>query len=286
MTRLWVAILCLLLLACGSSSAPVAETVSLRAPTAGQSLLASAPLGADLLLEVNLQRLRENPVVGGLLAKVAPPDALENVDLLQQADVALLLVYDVGTSPRQLVILRSREDTLPGAVALGEKVFAVGDEKLLALAAGIQGPDQSMLADRELLRLSDAAMPGAAKDASLRLALRLDFDARVSIASKVNISEVPTSVAVWGDVVDDLAVIAYLGSDEAADSVKLEGAIRKLRGRIAAHPFVRSLGLGPSILKSRIMADGKLVKVLILVSPKRLQSVVTRLLKQLSNQKT
>lgn len=285
MIRHRAAILSLLLLACGAGAGPALEPMPLRATTAGQSLLASAPLGADLLLELDLERLRNNPVVGALLSSVAAPDAAETVDLLQQAEVALVLVYDVGSSPRQLVILRAAQ-SLPGAVALGDRVFAVGDARLLTLAAGIQGPEQSMLADSELLRLRDEVMPAEAREASLRLSLRLDFDARVSIASKIEISDVPISVAVWGDVVDDMALIAHLGSDEAEDAPRLTRAILGLRTRVAANVYARSLGLSEPIRDARVTSSGKRVTVLLLVGPKRLQYVVTRLLKQLSNLKT
>jgi hypothetical protein len=283
MMRLAAAWLCLALLACGGSSPPVVAPMPVRATTAGQGLLASAPMGADMLLELDLKRLRNNPVVGSLLASVASPNNSETVDLLRQAEVALLCVYDIGGVPKQLVILRSDEESLSGAVPLGEKLFAVGDAKLLAKAAGIQGPKESMLADLELLRLRDQVMPAEAKDAALRVSLRLDFDARVAIASKIQISDVPISVAVWGDVVDDMALIAHLGSDEVEDGPRLERAILGFRRRVAAHGFARGLGLSTPIREAQVTRVDKMVRVLVLLGPKRLQYVVNLLLKQLSN---
>jgi hypothetical protein len=245
--------------------------------------LASAPIGADLLLELDLKRLRDNPIVGNVLARVASPDNEATIDLLKQAEVALLCVYDIGEAPRQLIVLRSQAEELPGTVALGAHLFAVGDAQLLSLAAGIQGPEQSMLADVEILRLRDEVMPAEAKNASLRVSVRLDFDARVAIASKVSMSEVPVAFALWGDVVDDMALIAHLASDEVVEAPRLERAIVAVRKRIAAHAFSRSLGLSRPMLDARVTRDDKVVKVVVVLGPKRLQYVVDRLLKQLSN---
>lgn len=286
MIRLGAALVCLVLLACGGTATPAAPIVLARATTAGQGLLSVAPIGADLLLELDLKRLRDNPVVGDVLSSVASPENAATVDLLQQAEVALLCVYNIGEAPRQLIILRSQAESLPGTVALGEKVFAVGDAELLSLAAGIQGPEQSMLADEEMLRLRNQVMPAEARSAALRVAVRLDFDARVAIASKVAMSEVPISMAVWGDVVDDMAVIAHLASEAQGEAPRLEKAVLALLKRVASHVFSRSLGLSTPISGARVTRDDKVVKVLVLLGPKRLQYVVTRLLKQLSNPKT
>ncbi len=286
MIRSGSALLCLVLLACSGAATPKVTPMVPRATTAAQDLLAVAPIGADLLLELDLKRLRDNPVVGDVLASVASPENAATVDLLQQAEVALLCVYDIGNVPKQLIVLRSQAEMLPGTVALGDKLFAVGDAQLLSLAAGIQGPEQSMLADDELLRLRGQPMPADAKNAAFRLSVRLDFDARVAIASKLSISEVPISVAVWGDVVDDMAIVAHLAAGASAEAPRLERAIVALRKRVADHVFSRALGLSAPLRGARVTRDDKTVKVVVLLGPERLQYVVARLLKQLSNPKT
>ncbi len=282
MMRWGAALLCLAALACGASDTPAPAPLPVRATTAGQSLLAFAPLGADLLLELDLARLRANPVVGGLLTAVAAPGDDQRVDLLQQAEVALLCVYDIGGVPKQLIIMRGTAKRLPGTVTLGEHIFAVGDDELLARASGIQGQKESVLADLALLRIRGRAMPAKAKSASLRVSIRLDFDARVAIASKLSLSDVPISIALWGDVVDDLAMVAHLASDEQADVPRLERAMRGLGSRFAANRLLRYLGLSVPIREARVQGGDKLVVVTLLVGPKRLQYVVSRLLKHLS----
>jgi hypothetical protein len=258
--------------------------VPLRAETAGQALLAAAPTGADLILEVDLDRLRDNPVVGPLLASVAAPESLDTVDLLQQAQVALLCVYDIGGVPKQLVILQAKGE-LSGAAALGEGLFAVGDAELLARAEGLQGVEHSLAADHQLLRLRAEAMPAKAKAATLRIAARLDFDARVAIASQIAISDVPVSVAVWGDVVDDLAVVAHLGTDEEADIPRLERAIAGLQKSLASNAFARYLGLQQPLREARVTRGASSLQVVLLLGPKRLQLVVGRLLRHLAKPK-
>lgn len=272
--------------ACGASSAPVEVPVPTRTKTAGETLLGSAPLGADLLLELDLKRLRSNPVVGSLLESVAPPESQHTADLLQQADVALLCVYDIGDVPKQLIVLRSDAERMPGAVSLGNRLYAVGDAQLLSRAEGLQSAEQSMAADRELLRLRAEVMPAKAEAATLRLVARLDFDARVSIASQIAISDVPVSVAVWGDVVDDLAVVAHLGSDEDADTPRLERAIGGLRTSLAKNALARALGLAAPLRNAQVTRSGKDVRVVLVLGPKRLQLFVRRLLRHLSNPTT
>jgi hypothetical protein len=282
MMRSAAALLCLALLACGGSSGPATAPLPVRATTAGQSLLSFAPLGADLLLEVDLSRLRQNAVVGGLLSAVAAPGSDQRVDLLQQAEVALLCVYDIGGVPKQLILLRAEDENLAGTEVLAENIFAVGDSKLVSRAAGIQSSEDSMLADRELLRIRETVMPAEAKSASLRVSVRLDFDARVQIASKLSLSDVPVSIALWGDVVDDMALVAHLASDEAEDVPRLERAILGLRGRFAKNALLRFVGLSVPIREAKVRGQAKVVKVTLLVGPKRLQYVVGRLLKYLS----
>jgi hypothetical protein len=242
-------------------------------------------MGADLILEVNLARLRANAVVGPLLASVAAPESLNTVDLLQLAEVALLCVYDIGGAPKQLVILRAKGGDLPGAASLGDGLYAVGDAALLARAEGLQGPEQSLAADPELLRLRAEVMPAKARAATLRLAARLDFDARVAIASKIAISDVPVSVAAWGDVVDDLALVAQLGTDEEADVPRLERAMAGLQKSLAANAFARYLGLSAPLRDARVTRGAQSLQVVLLLGPKRLQLVVGRLLRHLTNPK-
>jgi hypothetical protein len=272
----------LCLLACGAASTRVREPLAARAKTAGDSLLASVPVGADLVLEVDLRRLRDNPVVGPLLQKLSPPEPLESSDLLQVADAAVLCVYDIGQGPRQLVLLRVARERVAGARRLGAELFALGDAELLNRAEALPGDGASMAGDRGFLRLRSQPMPAKAESAALRLALRLDFDARVSVAAQVEMSDVPVSVSVWGDVVDDLAIVADLATEEAAGIGRLQRALEGMRSRLASAVWIRYLGLAPALQEARVIRSARGVRVVFLIRPKRLALVIDRILKQLA----
>ena len=73
-----------------------------RAPTAGDAVLAQLPGGADLLVELDLARLRGNPTVGALaeqlLADPAAGLVLSTDAPLARADSVVIAGYDLGTS--------------------------------------------------------------------------------------------------------------------------------------------------------------------------------------------
>jgi len=274
--------------ACGGSSSPPALALPERAQTSGDALFSSAPIGADLLLEVDVARLRDNEVVGSILRTLSAPGAQGQIaegDLLAKADSLLVCVYGVGDAAKQLILLQVADgQPLSGAAAIGEGRYAVGDPELVARAVAVgSGEGASMLDDMEMLRLRADVMPEAAKSSVVRAVARLDFDARVAVASRVGMSEVPISLALWGDVVDDLAIIARVTgeSDESYD--RLRNALLSLRARVAKRPLIRYLGLGPALASARVIRSGKSVQVVFVLSPKRFALVAKRLLHQLQS---
>ncbi len=269
------------MMGCGTAKHDAAlPPVVQRAQTLGDSLAAAAPPGADLLLEIDLARLRENSVVGKLLEKSSNPSMLGQVDVLQHADALLILVYGIGDTPRQLVVLRSSEADLPGATRLRPGLFAVGDSRLLAQAEALQKGDPSMAEDRQLQRLRAQVMPEKARHASVRLAVRLNFDARVEVAAKAKVSEVPVSMALWGDVEDDLAIVMELQTDKDRGTERMAQAISALAKRLSAHPYIRYLGLSKPIQNARVTRTATSVRVVLVIAPKRLTFLVHRLLQQ------
>lgn len=284
------AVLCvsLSLAACGGSETAALMPLPERIATSGDALLSSAPHGADLLLEVDLARLRNNSVVGTVLKALSGPEGQRQIaegDLVAQADSLLVCVYGIGDAAKQLILVQATEGReLAGAAAIGNGRYAVGDAELVARAVAVgTGQGESMLADIEMLRLRATIMPEAAKAAAVRAVARLDFDARVSVASRVGMSEVPVALALWGDVVDDLAIVASVTGESDASFERLKGALLKLRNRIAKRPLVRYLGLGPPLASARLIRSGKAVQVVFVVSPKRLALVAERLLLQLQS---
>lgn len=274
--------------ACGGSSSPPALALPERAQTSGDALFSSAPIGADLLLEVDVARLRDNEVVGSILRTLSAPGAQGQIaegDLLAKADSLLVCVYGVGDAAKQLILLQVADgQPLSGAAAIGEGRYAVGDPELVARAVAVgSGEGASMLDDMEMLRLRADVMPEAAKSSVVRAVARLDFDARVAVASRVGMSEVPISLALWGDVVDDLAIVARVTgeSDESYD--RLRNALLSLRARVAKRPLIRYLGLAPALASARVIRSGKSVQVVFVLSPKRFALVAKRLLHQLQS---
>ncbi len=272
-----------LLLACGGNGTRSTEFVPQRSTTAGDALLSSVPTGADLLLEIDLARLRNNAVVGTILASVAAPEAIAEEHLLRDANTMLVCVYGVGDGAKQLIVLQAHSGVeLNQAAAIGGGRYAVGDPSLVSRAVALGGGSgESMLEDEEFLRLRSSVMPAEAKWAAVRAVARLDFDARVAVASKVHMSEVPVSLALWGDVVDDLAIVVHVVGEEAASHERLHHAMLSLRSRIAKKPYVRFLGLTTPLGNARITRSDSRVQLVFVLSPKRLALLAERLMRQL-----
>lgn len=270
----------------GSAKAPTAAPVPTRTSTAGDHLLSVAPSGADVVLEIDLARLRANVVVGGVLTALAAPDEAANRgDLLARAESLLVCVYGVGDVAKQLIVVQASDgEEFPGAAAIGGGRFAVGDPDLVARAVAVgSGQGESVLADAETLRLRASVMPEKAEFASLRGVVMLDFDARVEVASRTGMSAVPVSIALWGDVVDDLAVVAQVTGDSDASPERLSAALAGLRERVAKQPLVRFLGLAPALAAARLTRSGGTVRVVLVLTPKRLELLAKRLVLQLQS---
>jgi hypothetical protein len=124
-------------------------------------------------------------------------------------------------------------------------------------------------------------MPEKAEGAVVRVTARLDFDARIALASQLGADVAPAIVSLWGDLADDAAVIAVLeapdrdGSGEAA--VGLTKQLQAWFGELANEPDLLALGLSPAIRRFQIERRGDRLKVVALVGPRRLARVVSRL---------
>jgi hypothetical protein len=278
---------------------PGAIVVPERARTAGDPMLAFLPAGADIVVELDLGRVRGNDVVGELATHyLSDGSAASELDPLAavggsipagplaRADVVVLASYRSGTPEATTIGLivggGLTPDDLYGATDLGGGVIAVAPpaetEALRAVAAGTApGLDE----DRELLALRALGMPEKAEGASLRVAARLDFDARVALASQLGASSAPSLVSLWGDVADDVAVVAVLEAPDddgaQAGAERMAGEIRAYFGQLANEPDFLALGLSPAIRRFQVETRGDRVKVVALIGPRRLSRVVARL---------
>ncbi len=271
----------------GGALGPGPIAVPPRAATAGEPLLALLPAGADVIVEIDLARLRANPVVGEIAAawlagaEVAVPlsgDAVEPA-LLRVADAVVLAAYRVGTADAATLTLLAGAavpgDAVPGARVIAAGVLAVGPAALLddasAAAAGAREVEPALRA------LRATAMPAQAEGATLRVTARLGFDARIALASALGADVAPATLSVWGDVADDLAVIARVdGAGERGEVAALRAMIARTVEGVAALPAVRLLGLAPSLRAVRLSTDEDGVDVVGLIGPRRLARAARR----------
>jgi hypothetical protein len=278
-----------------------------RAATAGDALLALVPTGAQVVIELDLDRARGNAVLGPLARALIEQTGAANASSLPAlgelsatplatAHAVVVASYHVGTAEAaSLTLVRGDGDAAKqaaalGAVAIGEDVIALGPAELVEqaqLLVALPAPSQTTL-----LALRARPMPSAATGAILRVTAELSFDARLSLARQTSLDAPPARLALWADAVDDAAIVLLADStdDEAAAAKtakarkarqdkaaeRLTAALRGALGELAREPRVAALGLGPSLRGAEIERAGAWIKVAIVVGPQRLARAVQR----------
>lgn len=287
------ALLCVALLACGGKTrAPVsASPEPAVAATPADRILALLPEGAQLVVEVDLARLRANPVVGKLVTDALAGPTLPGLDLplspLAHADSLVLASWGIGTSNAATVTVLATAEAIPNSVSLGEGLVVLGPETWTAqlearAALAGTGTAQKIRAAKDLVALRDHAMPPRAPGASLRITARLSFDARVALARQTGLEAPPAQISIWGDVVDDLAIILDADAVDPGDKAtkqptkRLEAGMRAILAGLAGEPAIQALGLPSSLSGARITAKGTWVRAIIAIGPAHLQRVVRR----------
>jgi hypothetical protein len=279
----------LALVACGPKNQTGQKNqieVPARRSTGGDPVLRRAPSGADAVLEIDLARLRLNPTIGPLVRSMTGAGEVGG-DLVAVADLVVVASYRIGeTDAGQLVFAAGPEvDKLKGAHRVSEQLVAFGPPALLrrvdAVGAGHEPP---LADDRALLQTRAQAMPEKATGASLRMAARLGFEARLALAKKLEIELVPEWLSVWLDVADDLAGVAILGGGADADPQELAVGVGRLRDRVAAATSVRRLGLGPLLEGVRVAVEGRDARVVVVVGPRRLARLVALVMDKMEGQ--
>jgi hypothetical protein len=286
---------------CGSTPTKPAITAPERAQpkTPADRILPLFPDGAQVIVELDLARLRGNPVIGALVTSALTGEGLPPLPAgvpmspLAKAETIVLASYGVGTSQAAMVtVIASAEDLaqISGATRLGDQLYALGPTEWIAqlearaALAGIgdaaSGPP--IIASPELLALRDRAMPANAPGAALRITARLSFDARVALARQTGLDTAPSQVSIWADVVDDFAIIvdadaADPGDQKTKDPTKrLEAGLRGVLAGLADEPAIRALGIPASLERARLVARGTWVRTIVAIGPAHLQRVVER----------
>lgn len=263
----------------GCASGPRSSTSTLpylpKLDSPGVSLLAFLPPDADAVVEVDVKRLRENPVVGHLFASIlglGTPSVVVSgglAELIGDADVLVAAAYGIGSDDAAtLVVLRGenfRGASLgaKNATLVDDTTIAIGSEELRKKSQAIAlASEDGMFADRAFLKARDAAVPDGAPGAVMRLAARLTPRTRVAAAGRLHLDQVPSVASVWFDVADDAALVAHLVVDDAESAKQTARTVRE------AYSGFGKKWLPPGVLK--VTTGARAVRVLWVVGPRRL----------------
>jgi hypothetical protein len=273
-----------------ATAEPVPATVSER-------MLAMLPQGAQVVIEIDLARLRANPVVGpvvtrALAERVAALPAGVPASPLGDADQVVLAAYGVGTAQAATLTVLAAPHELAGTTRIADGFYALGppdwvDQAQQRVALATTGEAKfAIAAPPELLALRRHAMPDRAPGAALRLTARLPFDARIALARQTGLDAAPAQVSAWADVADDLAVIVDCDAADPGDhgdpkraaeaSRRLEATLRGALSAVEELPAVRMLGLPASLDGAKLITRGSWVRAIIAVGPAHLARVVGR----------
>jgi hypothetical protein len=113
------------------------------------------------------------------------------------------------------------------------------------------------------------------------VAATLDFKARVEIASRLDLDSVPLRVSVWGDVEDDLAVVATLTGESRKGAEHLALAAQKLRDKVVKSPTTIGRFLRTVLKGVKVSTSHNTARVVLLIGPQRLHRVVKLLMKEI-----
>jgi hypothetical protein len=286
----------LLVIACGGGgkSAKQSKPDPLpEAKTITDKIVNLLPPGAQIVVEIDLARLRTNEVIGTTFTKAlaAPLDMPRDLPTppLAVADAVVFASYGVGTSSAATIaVIASKED-----VPDGTRISTGGDVVLWAMGPGdwvrqlearaaLSLGKTPVTAAPELLALRARSMPAKAPGASLRVTARLPFDARVALAKDSGLESAPAQLSIWADVVDDFVVIIDADANDPGEkatkkaNARLERLIRTALRSVAEEPKMRALGLSSSISRARLSAGGSWIRTIIAVGPQHLKRVIER----------
>lgn len=253
--------------------------------TPTEKLIALLPDGAQVVVELDLVRLRKNTAVGPLVTRLLDGDEQKVIENVKGAELVVFGVYGLGTSSATTLMVVQSAAPVPNGTRVAEGIYALGQAEWVRQveARGAIGVEKLAIPE-EILKLRDHAMPEAAPGASVRVTARLPFDARVALARLTGLESAPAQVSVWADVVDDLAVIIDAeahdpGEKSAKKSLaRLESTMKGALAVLAEDPRIRTLGLSSSLTGAKLVTRGTWVRVIIAIGPRHLQRVVERAL--------
>lgn len=289
------ALVVLVVCACGGRARPTSVTAKPAAPaTLAERAIALFPDGAQLLVELDLARLRANPTVGDVVTRALAqqgedaklpglPMAVQGSPLAR-ADLLVLAAYAVGTAEAASVTILATKDELEGGIRIAPDLVVLGPAEWTAQVearAAIAARDP-IAPSLSLMSLRDHAMPAKAPGAVLRVTAKLPFDARVALARQTGLEAAPAQLSIWADVVDDLAIIVDADAADPGDkqtkaaAARLEASLTAVLASVAREPALQALGLTGALRDVRTVTQRSWVRTIITVGPRQLGRAVER----------
>ena len=292
--RCWLS-LAVVIAACGGGAH---ERVPPRAParpvTAADRILPLLPEGAQVIVELDLARLRANQVVGPVarraLDRLAADTHVPGLPFtvtgspLAGADTVVYAAYGIGTQQAATITVLATKGDVPGGVRLAPDLVALGPEDWVSQVEARAAIDAKtpLAAPAELRALRDHAMPQEATGAILRVTARLPFDARVALAQKMGLDMAPARLSLWADIADDLAIVLDADAADPGDRAgkdaarRLAHVVRGTLNAVADDAMVRALGVPNSLADAHLIAQGTWVRAIIAIGPRHLARAVQR----------
>jgi hypothetical protein len=291
-----LALAAVLAIGCGGARARHANVAPAppHVVTGTEHVLALLPDGAQIIVEIDLARLRANKVVGDVagkaLAQLGAGVRIPGVPLairgspLADADSIVMAAYGVGTAQAATITILKTKQDLADSTRIAPDLVAIGPEDWIGqLQTRVQiDAKHALTPPEELIKLRDHAMPQGATGAVLRVTARLPFDARIAFARQTGLDAAPAQLSVWGDVADDLAVVVDADAADPGDKLGKEAArrladtIRATLAAVADEPTVKALGVPTSLTDAHFAVQGSWVRAILAVGPHHLERAVER----------
>lgn len=264
----------LLLVACShSTEIPPTPPHAPDVKTGGDGLIAMIPDGAQVVIELDLARLRANPTVGPIVTKaIAAQVPLPGMSApLADATQVVIAAYGVGTAQAATLTLVAATKQPADLPQVSEGVWGIGPPDWLGMATARAHAHAS----KELYLLRDHAMPKGAPGAFLRITARLPFDARVALGRQTGLSTAPAQLSLWADVADDLAIVVDADGEKEGGKA-MQKALAEAIEQLARSPAVRALGATQSLENAKFVVQHSWVRAVIAIGPQHLQRIVAR----------
>lgn len=287
-------LLVLLLVACGGGSTKRGLTTVSVPATQAERALALLPDGAQIVVEIDLARLRTNTVVGPVttdaLGRAGADTKIPGLPMqvsgspLANADLIVLAAYGVGTAQAATLTLLATKTEVPSAVKLDNEFVVLGPEEWTRQveARSAIAAQTPLTAPADLLALRRHAVPKGAPGAVLQVTALLGFDARVALARQLGIELAPARLSAWADVADDFALVIDADAADPGDKTgksavaRMRAGLGKLLGAAAIEPALRLLGVSSSLADARFVEQGTWVRAIVAIGPRHLARVVER----------